>query len=238
VTLWIGIELLALTSGCGADDGTGDDAIAGSSGSSSGVTSQGDTSHGDTSSETTSTGVTSDDGDDGTTTVHAEETTTDEGAGTLVDGCWGRSDIGGIDSPEPSFESFACRELPAPCGFVDAVSPDFDSGGPAEIADLAAAQCVLESLRDGVVGQHRVSINGSGAYSVEITYVDLGTGVVDARIEEFDLSYELIDRYRDRRETEFYDACIADPDPANVILCLEQAIDVDACIDAEPVCPG
>jgi hypothetical protein len=189
-------------------------------------------------------GTTTDDGGDDTTT------TVSDGGDTLVDGCWDRDFTGEPYSGDydPPWDRFECA-LPIPCQRLDV---HFDSSGevtPEDIADAdASARCMLEALRDGTPADHSITVNRiDGQYVYEAHYYVLPDGVVGS-LESFeDLGGGTRERYRQTREDAFFDECLTQRELEPLVACLVgtnqldggffPALDLDACIDGEPMCP-
>lgn len=191
--------------------------------------------------------TTVDDGVDSTTVDDGADssTTADDGNDTLVEGCWDRDfveDYYYAADGEPSWEPFTCS-LPVPC---EALEVYFNAREmtPDEIAAAdASARCMLEALRDGTAAHHSLHLSeNAGQYDYRLHYFVLPDGVVGSLDYEADLSAGARETYRGTRNDAFFAACLAETELEPLVGCLVggghfPALDLDLCIDAEPVCP-
>jgi hypothetical protein len=88
----------------------------------------------------------------------------------------------------------------------------------------------------------------SGFSSCSTSYVVLEDGVVTSVDWQEDLNGGRSEAFRALREPAFFEACVVATDLAGILLCLlpvtpsigcpsHGPADLDACIDAEPICP-
>jgi hypothetical protein len=229
----------------GDSSSSAEDAEASADGASStsdgGSTSLADTTVGDT----TTVGM-----DDDSTTVAM-----DDGDDTLEDGCWDhRYDIDYYSQEPPPWDPFVCAELTIPCPTVDVAVETQDEWvvdmTPEEIATADAnARCVLEQMRDGAIGSYEVHVSeDQGFASSHTRYSVLAEGAVASVHTTYDLEETVAESYRQLRDGSFFEECLAQTELVPLVQCLATptessiagipAIDPDACVNAEPECPG
>jgi hypothetical protein len=257
-TIWS----LPFATGCPSDggedeDGVDDDSTSADDGNETPMTADDDaddggTTLGDDGDDDGGSTTLGDDDADTTTLDGADDTTTaDDGNDTLLDGCWDRDffddDYYAADG-EPTWEPFTCA-VPMPCEPLNVYFQATDEMTPEEVAAAdASARCMLEALRDGTEADHSItSIEIDGQYEYRLHYVVLPDGVVGSMDWVEDLSAGKQETYRQTRDAAFFDTCLAETELEPLVSCLvgtlEQgggffpALDLDLCIDAEPICP-
>ena len=252
--------LLPLATACPADEAP----MQGGSSSDTSTTAPGDSSSSAEDAEASADGAssTSDDGSTSladTTTIGMDDDSTtvamDDGDDTLEDGCWDhRHDIDYYSQEPPPWDPFECPELAIPCPTVDVAVEVQDEWvvdmTPEEIATADAnARCVLEQMRDGAIGSYSVHVlEDQGFASSQTRYSVLAEGVVASVHTTYDLEETVAESYRQLRDASFFEECLAQTELVPLVQCLAPptessiaeipAIDPDACVDAEPACPG
>ncbi len=255
------IWALPLAAGCPSDDVQNDDGGQGDSttaddGAEAPMTADDDgddTTTLDAGDDDGTTTLDGGDDDSSTTTLDGgDSTTTDDGDGdTLVDGCWDRDfvdDYYYAADGEPDFDPFTCA-LPEVCEPLNVYFNASEEMTPDEVAAAdASARCMLEALRDGTEAHHSItSAENDGQYENRLHYYVLPEGVVGSLDYEADLTAGARETFRATRDAAFFDACLAETELVPLVTCLVgterlgggdfPALDLDMCIDAEPVCP-
>jgi len=185
-------------------------------------------------------------------TATDEDGQSDDDGETEPAACWDHVFEDGYDDGyyaafgDPEWDPFVC-ELPQPCDAVHLNFYDGEEMTPEAIAAAdAAARCILEALRDGSPAVHLASNSDeTGQFSDHVRYQVLPDGVVGTLTWADDLVTGKREVYRATRDAAFFEACLAETELMPLAACVVPglgggsfpALDLDACIDGEPMCP-
>lgn len=216
--------ILLILPGCGE---SGSDRTTPSTAAESGGTSTDTSSGGDGGdSGTTSTGEATSQGpgEDETTDSDGADAGTEDGDTAAEDECPFFEDRCATVSDSPAFD---CGE-PNAC---DPVTVYVGKAGPSSIADRAAADCVLEALRDDTPGFYEIFFVFDDASELNVFLQTMGTESVITRTEDpFGECLDVLETWEPLRSVSFFEACLAMTDAELAdSACFAEPGDVSAC---------